>query len=62
MVSSEFDFIEPDTKQIFNKIKLVIEPQDVETVKNQITTAWQKYKTKNFIPAAEKMTVPGVIL
>lgn len=54
VVSSEFDFIEPDTKQIFNKIKLVIEPQDVETVKNQITTAWQKIQNKEFYTGCGK--------
>jgi len=54
VVSSEFDFIEPDTKQKFNKIKFVIEPQDVETVKNQITTTWQKIQNKEFYTGCGK--------
>ena len=33
---------------------MVIEPQDVETVKNQITTAWQKIQNKEFYTGCGK--------
>jgi DNA helicase-2/ATP-dependent DNA helicase PcrA len=47
-VSSEFDFIEPDTKKIYKKKKLVISPEDITTVTQQITTTWEKIQNKEF--------------
>ncbi|HMH32611.1 MAG TPA: ATP-dependent DNA helicase, partial [Puia sp.] len=41
-VSTEFDFIEPDNKKNYRKIKLVISPQDISTVTQQITDTWEK--------------------
>ena len=37
VVSSEFDFVEPDKNKNFQKRKIFIEPADVETVKHQLT-------------------------
>jgi DNA helicase-2/ATP-dependent DNA helicase PcrA len=48
VVSSEFDFIEPDKKKTYKKIKLEITPADIETVTQQILTVWQKIQDRDF--------------
>ncbi|OYY08432.1 MAG: DNA helicase UvrD, partial [Sphingobacteriia bacterium 35-36-14] len=42
VISSEFDFIEPDNKKNYRKEKITISDSDISTVKNQITTVWEK--------------------
>lgn len=54
VVSTEFDFIEPNTQQQFEKLKVVIEPADIETVQNQITESWQKIQKKEFYKGCGK--------
>ncbi len=54
VVSTEFDFIEPDKKKEYRKEKIVINPQDTETVKQQLTTVWQKIKNKEFYTGCGK--------
>ncbi len=48
VASTEFDFIEPDKKKAYQKIKVVITPEDITTVKQQIITVWQKIQDKEF--------------
>ncbi|HVZ25084.1 MAG TPA: PD-(D/E)XK nuclease family protein, partial [Sediminibacterium sp.] len=48
VVSTEFDFIEPDKKQQYRKEKIVITPQDITTVTEQIKTVWQKIQARDF--------------
>ncbi len=48
IVSTEFDFIEPDKKKMYRKAKVVINPEDVTTVKQQITTVWDKIQKRDF--------------
>ena len=48
VVSTEFDFIEPDKKKNYKKAKLVIEDPDIETVTQQITSVWQKIQDRDF--------------
>lgn len=48
VVSTEFDFIEPDKKKVYKKEKLVIDPEDIETVTQQITSVWQKIQDREF--------------
>ena len=48
LTSTEFDFIEPDKKKVYHKIKVVIKPEDVETVTQQIVTVWQKIRERDF--------------
>ncbi|HET6767289.1 MAG TPA: 3'-5' exonuclease, partial [Chitinophagaceae bacterium] len=48
VVSTEFDFIEPDKKKVYKKAKLVIDPDDIETVTQQITSVWQKIQDREF--------------
>jgi DNA helicase-2/ATP-dependent DNA helicase PcrA len=48
VVSTEFDFIEPDSKKTYQKRKLVITPQDITTVTHQITETWNKIQSRDF--------------
>jgi DNA helicase II / ATP-dependent DNA helicase PcrA len=49
VVSTEFDFVEPDKKtQIYYKEKVVITPHDVKTVKEQITVAYNQIMNLEF--------------
>ena len=53
-VSSEFDFIEPNNKKEYKKIKLYIEPEDITTVKQQIKTVWDKIQSHKFYTGCGK--------
>ena len=48
VVSTEFDFVEPDKKKVYKKMKVVITPSDIETVKQQIKTVWDKIHAREF--------------
>ena len=48
MVSTEFDFVEPDKKKKYRKEKIVITPADIETVNQQIMMVWQKIQDREF--------------
>ena len=48
VVSTEFDFIEPDKKKEYHKRKVFITPEDITTVKHQIETVWQKILNRDF--------------
>ncbi|HEY8897118.1 MAG TPA: PD-(D/E)XK nuclease family protein, partial [Niastella sp.] len=48
VVSTEFDFIEPDKKKNYRKEKVVITPPDITTVTQQIVTVWQKIQNREF--------------
>jgi DNA helicase II / ATP-dependent DNA helicase PcrA len=48
VVSTEFDFIEPDKKKNYRKEKLVISPPDLETVTQQIIIVWEKIQNREF--------------
>lgn len=54
VVSTEFDFIEPDKKKNYQKRKVVITPEDITTVKNQVTTVWQKIQERDFYTGCGK--------
>ncbi|HAO46379.1 MAG TPA: DNA helicase UvrD [Chitinophagaceae bacterium] len=54
VISTEFDFIEPDKKKEYRKIKIVITPQDIETVKQQISTVWEKIQNRDFYTGCGK--------
>lgn len=53
-VSAEFDFIEPDNKNNFQKRKIFIDPADLTTVKQQLTTVWNKIQDKDFYTGCGK--------
>ncbi|MGC4035237.1 MAG: ATP-dependent DNA helicase [Chitinophagaceae bacterium] len=54
VVSSEFDFIEPDKKKKYRREKVVITPADITTVTQQITTTWQKIQDRDFYTGCGK--------
>jgi len=54
VVSTEFDFIEPDKRKNYRKEKLVITPADITTVTEQITTTWQKIQDRDFYTGCGK--------
>ncbi len=53
-VSTEFDFIEPDNKKKYRKEKLLISPEDITTVTEQITSTWQKIQDHAFYTGCGK--------
>ncbi|MBL7760132.1 MAG: ATP-dependent helicase [Sediminibacterium sp.] len=54
VASSEFDFIEPDKKKAYRKEKLVITPQDITTVTEQIVQVWEKIQNREFYTGCGK--------
>lgn len=54
VVSTEFDFVEPDKKKQYRKEKIVITPADLETVSQQITTVWEKIQNREFYTGCGK--------
>ena len=54
VISTEFDFVEPDKKKEYRKEKIVITPADTETVKQQITDTWQKIQDRDFYTGCGK--------
>ncbi len=54
VVSTEFDFIEPDKKKNYRKEKVVISPADITTVTQQITTTWEKIQNREFYTGCGK--------
>ncbi|MBL0068869.1 MAG: ATP-dependent helicase [Chitinophagaceae bacterium] len=54
VVSTEFDFIEPDKKKNYRKEKVVISPVDIITVTQQITDTWEKIQNRDFYTGCGK--------
>jgi DNA helicase-2/ATP-dependent DNA helicase PcrA len=54
VVSTEFDFVEPDNRKEYKKIKVVIQPQDIETVTQQIISVWKKIQNRDFYTGCGK--------
>ena len=54
VVSSEFDFIEPDKKKRYRKEKVVIQSQDITTVTEQIKMVWEKIQDHDFYTGCGK--------
>ncbi len=54
VISTEFDFIEPDKKGEYRKEKIIINPQDIETVKQQLTQSWHKIQARDFYTGCGK--------
>jgi len=54
VVSTEFDFIEPDKKKQFKKEKIVISPADITTVTQQIKTVWKKIQDRELYTGCGK--------
>ncbi len=54
VVSTEFDFIEPNKQQHYHREKVVITPEDVRLVTAQIVSAWTKIQNKEFYTGCGK--------
>jgi DNA helicase-2/ATP-dependent DNA helicase PcrA len=54
VVSTEFDFVEPDKKKEYRKIKIPITPEDTTTVTQQIVQTWQKIQNREFYTGCGK--------
>ncbi|HEY6899303.1 MAG TPA: ATP-dependent DNA helicase, partial [Puia sp.] len=48
VTSTEFDFVEPDKKKEYRKVKIMIREEDITTVTQQIITTWQKIQNREF--------------
>jgi DNA helicase-2/ATP-dependent DNA helicase PcrA len=54
VISSEFDFVEPDKKKVYHKEKIIITAADTTTVTQQIVTVWQKIRERDFYTGCGK--------
>ena len=54
IVSTEFDFVEPDKKKKYHKAKIVVSPADIDAVTQQITSVWQKIQARDFYTGCGK--------
>lgn len=54
VVSSEFDFIEPDKKKEYHREKLTITDADITTVTQQISKVWQQIQNREFYTGCGK--------
>ena len=54
VVSTEFDFVEPDKKKEYQKRKVIIQPEDITTVTQQISRVWQKIQERDFYTGCGK--------
>jgi DNA helicase-2/ATP-dependent DNA helicase PcrA len=50
----EFDFIEPTKKKEYVREKVIINPDDIATVKEQVRTTTQKIQNKDFYTGCGK--------
>ena len=48
VASTEFDFVEPDKKKDYRKMKIMITPEDTTTVTQQIVQTWHKIQNREF--------------
>jgi DNA helicase II / ATP-dependent DNA helicase PcrA len=54
VASTEFDFVEPDKKKEYRKLKIVITPEDTTTVTEQIVRTWDKIQNREFYTGCGK--------
>ncbi len=54
VISTEFDFVEPDKKKEYRKEKIIITPSDTETVKQQVLETWNKIQARDFYTGCGK--------
>jgi ATP-dependent DNA helicase UvrD/PcrA len=48
VISSEFDFIEPDKKKEYRKIKIPVNQDDINFLSDQIISTWTKIQNREF--------------
>ncbi|HXD77276.1 MAG TPA: ATP-dependent DNA helicase [Puia sp.] len=54
VTGTEFDFVEPDKKKAFRKVKIMISPEDITTVTQQIVAVWEKIQNREFYTGCGK--------
>ena len=54
VASTEFDFVEPDKKKEYRKVKILITPEDITTVTQQIIDTWHKIQNREFYTGCGK--------
>ncbi|GAC1381520.1 MAG: ATP-dependent DNA helicase [Ginsengibacter sp.] len=54
VISTEFDFVEPDSKKEYKKKKVVIQDADIATVTEQIVRVWDKIQNREFYTGCGK--------
>ncbi|MBW8686246.1 ATP-dependent helicase [Chitinophaga rhizophila] len=54
VISTEFDFIEPNKQQRYHREKVVISPEDVRLVTAQIVSTWTKIQNREFYTGCGK--------
>ena len=52
--ATEFDFVEPDRKKEYRKVKIMITPEDITTVTQQIVSVWEKIQNREFYTGCGK--------
>ncbi|MDR3716163.1 MAG: ATP-dependent DNA helicase [Puia sp.] len=51
---TEFDFVEPDKKKEYRKVKITITPDDIRAVSRQILETWEKIQKREFYTGCGK--------
>lgn len=54
VTGTEFDFVEPDRKAAFRKVKIMIGAEDITTVTQQIVQVWEKIQNREFYTGCGK--------
>jgi DNA helicase-2/ATP-dependent DNA helicase PcrA len=54
VTGTEFDFVEPDRKKEFRKVKIMIGSEDITTVTQQIVRVWEKIQNRDFYTGCGK--------
>ena len=54
VTGTEFDFVEPDKKKEFRKVKILVGTEDITTVTQQIVTVWDKIQNHDFYTGCGK--------
>jgi DNA helicase-2/ATP-dependent DNA helicase PcrA len=54
VVSTEFDFVEPDSKKQYRKEKIIITPADTDVVTAQVIDTWSKIQDRQFYTGCGK--------
>lgn len=54
VVSTEFDFVEPNKDKDYKKVKIDITPADTQIVMNQIVEVWNKIQARDFYTGCGK--------
>ena len=54
VISIEFDFVEPDKKNEYRKIRIPVSQEDIAFVTAQITETWQKIQNREFYKGCGK--------